>query len=152
MNLVLTEGQIRNVCREIMAARGNVSARALKNELRTRYGAVGRASRVFKIWQEVCAIPAIEVAAASVPATEVPKELNDLRRRVVISEKAAAENLARAERAELREQAHQDYWALEIDRLRQALAVQANRDAEIRKLRAQVTRLTAELSAARGCP
>jgi hypothetical protein len=36
-------------------------------------------------------------------------------------ESAAAENLARAERAEYRERAHQEKWAAEIDRLRQEL-------------------------------
>jgi hypothetical protein len=34
---------------------------------------------------------------------------------------AAAEHLARAERAEYREQAHQEKWAVEIDRLRQEI-------------------------------
>jgi hypothetical protein len=38
--------------------------------------------------------------------------------RVAAAEVATAENLARAE---FREQAHQDKWAMEVDRLRQEL-------------------------------
>jgi hypothetical protein len=150
MNLVLTTRQIRSVCAELIAERGSVSGRALQLELRARFGAVGKATRVLKIWREVCSQRTAGVAAPILPERSVPEELSALRRRVEIAEAGAAENLARAERAELREQAHQDHWAIEIDRLRQALAVQVSHDAEIRTLRAQVTRLTAELSARRG--
>ena len=51
----------------------------------------------------------------------VPVDVADLRQRLAAAEAAAAENLARAERAEYREQAHQDKWAMEVDRLRQEL-------------------------------
>jgi hypothetical protein len=44
-----------------------------------------------------------------------------LKHRLAAAEAAAAENLARAERAEYREQAHQDKWAMEVDRLRQEI-------------------------------
>jgi hypothetical protein len=65
------------------------------------------------------------------------------------AEAAAAENQARAERAEYREEAHQAHWALEIDRLREQLRSQPKYAAEIRALQDQVMRLSAELQAAR---
>ena len=45
--------------------------------------------------------------------------LVEIKRRLAFAEKTAAENLARAELAELREMAHQEKWAIEVDRLRQ---------------------------------
>jgi hypothetical protein len=65
------------------------------------------------------------------------------------AEAAATENRQRAERAELREQAHQDRWAAEVDQLRQAAKAQPKYAAEIRSLQEQVLRLTVELHAAR---
>ena len=109
MNRRLTEQRIRSTCRELLAKRGDVSGRGLREELRQRFGAVGKTSRVFAIWRE-------EVAVAAVPV-----DLAELRLRVAAAEVQAAENLARAERAEFREQAHQDKWAMEVDRLRQEL-------------------------------
>jgi hypothetical protein len=78
-------------------------------ELKRRYGAVGKTERVFAIWRQ-------EVSAAM-----LPPDIKDLERRLAAAELAAAQNLARAEQAEYREQAHQDMWAMEIDRLRQAM-------------------------------
>ena len=74
-----------------------------------RFGAVGKTARVFAIWRE-------EVAVAAMPV-----DLAELRARLEAAELQAAEYLARAERAEFREQAHQDTWAMEVDRLRQEL-------------------------------
>jgi hypothetical protein len=54
--------------------------------------------------------------AAEMPA--LPTEVVELQRRLVAAEQSAAENLARAERAEYREEAHQEKWAMEVDRLR----------------------------------
>jgi hypothetical protein len=78
--------------------------------LKRRYGAVGKTQRVFNIWRQ-------EMTAAT-----TPPEIADLKKRLATAEREAAENLARAERAEYREQVHQDTWAMEIDRLRQELA------------------------------
>ena len=107
MNQQLSEYRIRMTCRELLTRHGKVSGRALCAELKRRFGAVGKTQRVFAIWRQ-------EVSAATQPL-----EVKELTRRLAIAERAAAENLARAERAEYREQAHQDKWALEIDRLRQ---------------------------------
>jgi small-conductance mechanosensitive channel len=83
------------------------------------------------------------------PAAEVPVGTVELQRRLVAAETAAAENLARAERAELREQAHQDKWAMEIDRLRQEVLARKSNAAEVRVLSDRVLQLSRELMAAR---
>ena len=76
-------------------------------------------------------------------------EAREMQECMVAAELSAAENLARAERAEFREQAHQDHWAIEVDRLRQAALAQSGSAATTRALQEQVLRLTAELNAAR---
>jgi len=82
----------------------------LRAELRKRFGAVGKTERVFTIWREETAAQ----ASAAAPAADIV----ELKRRLAAAEAAAAENLARAERAEYREMAHQEKWAMEVDRLR----------------------------------
>src|ERR1019366_3241298 len=109
MNCRLSETRIRVTCRELLRSEGRVSGRRLCQELRRRFGAVGKTERVFAIWRE-------EVAAKAGPV-----DVADLKRRLTVADAAAAENLARAERAEFREQAHQDKWAMEVDRLRQEI-------------------------------
>jgi hypothetical protein len=140
MNLQLAEHRIRTTCRELIAGGDRVTGRLLRQALRERFGAVGRTARVFQILRE-------ESLARTRP--EVPSDVVDLQSRVQIAEAAAAENQARAERAEYREQAHQDHWAIEIDRLREQLRAQPKYAAEIRLLQERVLRLSAELQAAR---
>jgi hypothetical protein len=115
MNHRLSEQQIRSTCRELVAKHGGVSGRRVRAELRQRFGAVGKTERVFALWREEFGAAA-RASLAMAPAN-VAVELAELRRRLVAAETAAADNLARAERAEFREQAHQDKWELEIDRL-----------------------------------
>ena len=93
-----------------------MSGRALCAELRTRFGAVGKTERVFAIWREE-----IGAIAARAQAAAVPADVRELKRRLAEAETAAAENLKRAELAEYREQAHQERWAMEVDRLRQEI-------------------------------
>jgi len=140
MNCRLTEHRIRSTCRELLACNGRVSGRALRRELRARYGAVGKAARVFEIWRE---------ESAAIQATPVSPDVAEMAARLITAEKAAVENKARAELAELREQAHQQKWAMEIDRLRVELHRQPKYAAEIRQLQDQVFRLTADLHATR---
>src|SRR5579872_5419847 len=106
MNRRLSEARVRATCRELLAKTGRVSGRALSAELRRRFGAVGKTERISAIWRD-------EVAAALVPGGGV-----ELKRRLAAAEARAADNLKRAELAEYREQAHQDKWAMEVDRLR----------------------------------
>jgi hypothetical protein len=112
MNLQLSDQCIRATCRELVKAPGSVSGRRLCEELRTRFGAVGKTTRVFRIWREEC----------QKPAAGLPGDIALLQRRVEAAEALAAEHLKRAELAEFREQKHQEHWALEIDRLRQEVA------------------------------
>ena len=137
MNQRLGDDRIRMTCRELLAGGHRVSGRAVQRELRTRFGAVGKTGRVFQIWREESATPT------------VAPDIADMRRQLGAAQAASAENLARAERAELREQAHQDHWAMEVDRLREQLRAQPKYAVEIRALQEQVLRLSAELQAAR---
>jgi hypothetical protein len=113
MNLQLSDQSIRETCRELVRKHGTVSGRRLSEELRRRFGAVGKTMRVFRIWREEC----------QKPAAALPGDIALLQRRVEAAEAAAAEYLKRAELAEFRERAHQDHWAQEVDRLRQEIAV-----------------------------
>jgi len=140
MNERLAEHRIRSTCRELMAAGGRLSGRALRRELHSRYGAVGKTARVFQIWRE-------EAAANRAPA--VPPDVALMAQRLREAETTAAEMRARAERAELREEAHQAHWAVQIDQLREQLRAQPGYAAENRRLQDQVLRLSAELKAAR---
>jgi len=140
MNEQIPEHRIRSTCRELMAKGGRVTGRALRRELHARYGAVGKTARVFQIWRE-------ESAAIQVPP--IPADVAQMAERLRVAETAAAEAQARAERAELREEAHQTHWAMQIDRLRERLRAQPQYIAENRKLQDQVLRLSMELQAAR---
>ena len=91
-----------------------MSGRGLCKELRTLFGAVGKTERVFRIWRAEC--------ASTAESMHSPGEIALLRRRVEVAEDSAADNLKRAELAEFRERAHQDHWAIEVDRLRQEIA------------------------------
>jgi hypothetical protein len=143
MNRRLLDRHIRTTCRELLATGGRVSGRALRRTLRDRYGAAGKTDRVFQIWREESAI----TAEAARP--RVPTDIAELQRRMIAAEQFAKETQARAERAELREQAHQDRWAMEVDQLRQEAKARPSYAAENRELQQRVLRLTAELHAAR---
>jgi hypothetical protein len=147
MNRILPESVVRSVCRELLAQGSAVSGRRLTRELRTRFGAVGRAERVFRIWREE--MVARQTRHAAPPPLMLPTDVLELQQRLHIAEAQALETKARAERAELREEAHQSHWALEIDQLRQRLAAQPAYATEVMHLKSQVARLTAELAAAR---
>jgi hypothetical protein len=155
MNRQLSEIQIRGTCRELIARGKLVSGRRLRRELAERFGAVGNTARVFQIWREetreVASVPSSPALPFKValPFDALPFDVIELQRRLQIAEAAAADNHARAERAEFREQAHQDRWAMEVDRLRQEALARPNQLAQIRTLSDQVHRLTVELHAVR---
>jgi hypothetical protein len=123
MNRRLTELQIRATCRALLVLNANVTGRQLRKELKDRYGAVGKTKRVFEIWRDETDKLQSAKALASLPT-----EVAELQRRLQIAETTAAENLKRAELAELREQAHQEHWAVKIDELRRKLE-EARREA-----------------------
>jgi hypothetical protein len=141
MNRRLADQRIRSTCRELLASGNPISGRRLRRELRERFGAVGKTARVFQIWRE-------ESAATLVP--EVAPDVAQMTARLHAAETIATEMRARAERAELREEAHQAHWAMEVDRLREQLRAQPKYAAENRRLQDQVLRLSAELQLLRG--
>ncbi len=141
--ILLLDGHIRSTCRELLESSGRVSGRTLRRALRQRYGAAGKTDRVFRIWRE-------EIAKHSdLARPQQPTDVVELQRRLAAAEQLAAESVAKAERAEVREMAHQDHWAMEVDRLRQEVRNQPRYAAEIRALQERVLRLTVELHAAR---
>ena len=144
MNRLLSEHSIRAVCVELQSAGSPVTGRQLRRALKERYGAVGKTERVFRIWREVIAARVVpKPAPVAEPAPEGWKEELD-------ALAATAEQYRlRAERAEYREEAHQNKWAMEVDQLRQAVSSQPRWAAEIRSLQEQVLRLTVELHATR---
>jgi hypothetical protein len=144
MNERLPDQQIRLTCRELIAVHPRVTGRQLRRILKEKYAAVGNTERVFKIWREEQLAHAEAGRAPSMPP-DTARLLQDLS----TARAAAEENRLRAERAELREQAHQDRWAAEIDKLRQHIRAQPNYAAEVRTLQDQVLRLTVELHATR---
>jgi hypothetical protein len=124
VNRRLSEFQIRTTCREMITRVPNLSGRQLRRELKDRFGAVGKTARVFDLWREETQKTQIAIAAATLPT-----DIAELQRRLRIAEATAAENLKRAELAEYRERAHQDHWAVEIDRLKQQL--ESQRESEV---------------------
>jgi hypothetical protein len=119
MNRRLTELQIRVTCCALLGRDPDLTGRQLRKELKHRFGAVGKTERVFEVWRDETEKLQNAKALASLPT-----EVAELQRRLAIAEAAAAENLKRAELAEYRERAHQDHWAMEIDRLKQQLQSQ----------------------------
>jgi hypothetical protein len=122
MNRRLTEFQIRSTCRELGSLHPRISGRRLRKELKERFGAVGNTERVFEVWREEA-----QERERARRLSALPTEVAELQRRLEIAEASAAASSQRAELAEYRERAHQDHWAIELDRLRQ----------EIETLRAQ---------------
>lgn len=137
MNQRLTESRVRDTCRAMLQINPALSGRGLCAELKRRFGAVGKTERVFAIWRD-------EVSGAAMPPDTV-----ELTKRLAIAEAAAADNLSRAERAEMREEKHQEMWAMEVDRLRQELQARKSNATEVRVLQERVLQLSRELMAAR---
>lgn len=146
MNCRIPEIGLRGVCRELLSKGTPVTHRALRHALRERFGAAGKTARVLKIWHEEAARMRAAARERETPAdAALPADVLELQKRVREAEQSAAAFKARAELAELREQAHQDRWSLEIDRLRQELAAQPKYARDLRNLQDTVVRLTAEL-------
>ena len=94
-----------------------VSGRQLRRQLLERFGAVGKTERVFAVWREET-----QKARLAAELRSQPVDMRELQKRLGVAEAAAAQNLARAELAEYRERAHQNHWAMEIDRVKRELA------------------------------
>jgi hypothetical protein len=152
MNCRISDLSLRGVCRELLGAGKPVSHRVLRQILHERFGATGKTARVLRVWREELARQAVVAKQADdrPPGPALPIDVQQLQERLKKAEAHAAEQSDRAEVAELREQSHQDRWALEIDQLREQLRAQPNYAREMRTLQSTVIRLTAELAALRG--
>jgi hypothetical protein len=151
MNCRIPEIGLRGVCRELLRRQGPVTHRALRQALRDRFGAAGKTARVLKIWhEEADRWAAPQRTVESPPANALlPTDVVVLQEQLAQAQREAALFKARAEVAEVREQAHQDRWFLEIDRLREQLRAQPNYQREIRTMQDTIMRLTAELAVLR---
>jgi hypothetical protein len=151
MNCRIPEMALRRACRELLREEGRVSHRALRQVLRERFGAVGKTARVRKIWHEETGQRAAPPRSVDPPSASValPTDVVVLQAQLAQAQREAVQFKARAELAEVREQSHQDRWALEIDRLRQELRAQPNYQRELRTLQDTVMRLHVELAATR---
>ena len=123
MHKRLTDFQIRAVCAELLARDASASGREVRRTLFDRFGSVGKTERVFAVWREE-----MRKARFAAEAQSLPAEVYELQERLKLAQAKAAANLARAELAEYRERAHQDHWALEIDRVKRELE-EARREA-----------------------
>jgi hypothetical protein len=152
VNCRISELHLRSVCRELIRAGRLVSHRDLRKVLQERFGATGKTARVLRVWREESAgfVAAAKPSAHHPPpGPALPTDVQELHERLKQAEAHAAEQTARAQVAELREQSHQDRWFLEIDQLREQLRAQPNYAREVRTLQSTVTRLTVELAALR---
>jgi hypothetical protein len=150
MNCRITETSLRSVCRELLSSDRKVSHRSLRGVLRERFGAAGKTARVLAVWREESERAARARFERGQPVTpQLPSDVQELQRRLAEAELLAEQMKTRAQVAELREQSHQDHWALEVDRLREQLRAQPNYAREVRTLQSTVVRLTAEISALR---
>ena len=137
----LTDAQITATYAALQAAGRPTSGRALRAELRLRYGASGKTGRVFALCR----------------ALRTPQQVVDPSLRVLNEQLAAAQRqqagaererdlaVARAERSELREISHQDRWANEIHQLRQTVTELQGERHRRQTLEEQVLRLQREL-------
>jgi hypothetical protein len=151
MNCRISEINLRGVCREILRSGRPVSHRALRQVLLDRFGATGKTARVLQVWREESArLVATKRNDDRSNQPALPAEVRELQERLTKAQAQAQEMKVRAELAELREQSHQDRWALEIDRLREQLRAQPNYAREAQTLQSTVNRLTVELAALRG--
>ena len=149
MNQKISELQLRALCRELMRRGAPVTGRQMRRELQARYGAVGKTARVFRIWRQESRVETAPIMRAQDPAPIARTENSELERRLAAAETEARANRERAELAESRERAHQEHWAMEIDRLREELRAQTQHTAEMLRLREQLQRLRAEVAAYR---
>src|SRR5271156_2947069 len=97
----LSDADLQALIRELKAGSGKLTGMSLRTELKRRYGVRCGTQRIYKLLN---ARPPPPSALAVDDAAEQIARLT--------AERDAA--LARAERAELREEAHQDKWANEI--------------------------------------
>ena len=150
MNRRLTTEQIRLTCHELVLAGGGVTGRALRRELEQRYGSPGSTSRVFRIWREVLGAGETRAAFESQVVVESRDRVARAERLAAAAEQERLAAVERAQRAELREVAHQERWAREVDELRVKLAQTQGQHDRVRHLEELVLKLNRDVAGLRG--
>ncbi len=141
MNRKLTDAQVASAFTALAATGRPVSGRALRAELQSRYGAVGKTARVFALCRALQTAP---VSDSNLLA-ELRQALSDAQQQRAEALEARDRERARAERSELREIAHQDRWANEIHELRVQIGELQGERARRRALDELVVRLQREV-------
>ena len=149
MNQRITELQLRHAARALLQSSPHASGREFRRVVREQRGVAGNTGRMFAIWREEQAKAIEQIQQEALSAVPERAAFTALETRTAQAETQALAMRKRAELAELREEAHQDRWALEIDRLREQLRMQPNYAAEVRRLQTRVAELTVEVSVLR---
>jgi len=140
MNQKLTDQQIGQTVDAMRCAGQKITGRALRAALRERYGVAGKTGRLVAACRGVREpVPEASLVCA------LQQQLRDaeMGRITALGERDRA--LARAERAEAREIAHQDRWATEIHSLRESVEQLKGERLRRQSLDDQVVRLQREL-------
>jgi hypothetical protein len=140
MNQKLTDQQIGQTLEAMRCAGQKITGRALRAALRERYGVVGKTGRL----ASACRVVREPVLDASI-VTELKLRLQDAEFGRIAAVEERDQALARAERAEARETAHQDRWATEIHSLRESVEQLKGERLRRQTLDDQVVRLQREL-------
>jgi hypothetical protein len=122
-----------------------VTGRALRAMLRREYGVSGKTERLFAACRQWKAAP----NDASGPVGQLQRELLEAQEGRGVALAMRDQALARAERAEARELAHQDRWATEIHALRESVEQLKGERLRRQSLEEQIVRLQRELQALR---
>ncbi len=150
MNRKLSDEQIEAAWRSLRRTGVPVSGRALRAQLRRRFGAAGRTDRVFSLCRTLEAAAVLEQGAGgeyrdrATPAGAEPTWAADGKAEGTLREERDRA-LERARRSEAREIAHQDRWAEEVHALRCEVKGLRTERARRRLLEGQVLQLSSEV-------
>lgn len=144
-NRRLSDAQITATAAELLRSGQRLTGRALRAALRRQYGVSGKTDRLFAICRRIEATP----EDRSDEIGRVHRLLLEAQQERALALEMRDQALARAERAEARELAHQDRWATEIHTLRESLEQLRREHPRRQSLEEQVARLQQELQALR---
>lgn len=146
VNRKLTDHQITAACGELLAKNPAASGRALRAELKRRFGSPGKTDRVFAVWRT-------QRRESDLRTTDDRAEVEGLKRRVAELEVRLRQTDTAREDAEqrallsaAREIAHQDRWAHELHDLRNEVRRLEGADSRKAALESRVLDLTREVA------
>lgn len=145
MNRKLSDSQIAAAASLLQRNGQRVTGRALRATLRREYGISGKTARLFAMCRQLTAAQTHPPIAIGQLQRELLEAQESRTRALEMRDQA----LARAERAEARELAHQDRWASEIHALREAVEHLKAERLRRQSLEEQIVRLQRELQSLR---